>query len=116
VAESIMTTVTEAQQTEALNAHLARRQMEDEIRRHAKAAHKDFPQYRNHWDGWTLFRVLKRIKTKGGVAFEAGDVTIGTRIVDPNYPIEELRVRTVLYSTRRGNDVVLKDGIAREAR
>lgn len=35
-----------------------------------------FPQYRGHFAGWKVVRVPRTIRTKMGLAFEAGDLTI----------------------------------------
>lgn len=50
----------------------------------ANAAHRQYPQYAGHWDGpeWRVVRVTRRVETKMGVAFEAGDVTIGNPDAD----------------------------------
>ena len=44
----------------------------------ANRDHAQYPQYRGHWDGpeWILVRFKKAIKTKMGLAFERGDVTV----------------------------------------
>lgn len=44
----------------------------------ADAAHTQYPQYAGHWDGleWALARVRKPIRTKMGLSFEKGDITI----------------------------------------
>lgn len=70
------------------------------VRLLADAKHLGYPQYRGHWDGagWTLYRITRRIETKLGVAFEAGDVTIGYR-----YTTRLTTARTItLYSLRNG--------------
>lgn len=35
-----------------------------------------FPQFVGHFEGWAIVRVGRTVKTKLGVAFEAGDVTL----------------------------------------
>ncbi len=44
----------------------------------AAADHAQHPQYQGHWDGedWYMVVFTKRVTTKMGIAFEAGDVTI----------------------------------------
>lgn len=57
------------------------------LKRHAKSAHSQFPQYDGHWDGpeWVLVKVTRRVRTKLGVAFEKGDVTLAR----PNEPVTD---------------------------
>lgn len=44
----------------------------------AEEAHASLPQYEGHWSTgeWFLVRFTRRVRTKMGVAFERGDVTI----------------------------------------
>lgn len=35
-----------------------------------------FPQYRGHWDDWHVGWIMRKIKTKFGVAFEEGDIVL----------------------------------------
>lgn len=46
------------------------------LKRDAEAKVAQYPQYRGHFDNYVLVRVRKRIRTKMGVAFEAGEVSI----------------------------------------
>lgn len=39
----------------------------------ADVAHAQYPQYRNHWDDWTVVEMTKRISARGRVQFEKGD-------------------------------------------
>lgn len=54
----------------------------DMLRAHIVAVadgfHLPYPQYRNHWDGqeWELMQATRQIRTKAGIAFEAGDWTV----------------------------------------
>lgn len=50
----------------------------EEVVEAAERAHAQYPQYDVHWRDpkWRLARVTKRVRTKMGLAFEAGDVTI----------------------------------------
>ncbi len=70
------------------------------VRLLADAKHLAWPQYRGHWDGpqWRLYQVTRRIETKSGVAFEIGDITIGSR-----YTTRAWASATItLYSLRHG--------------
>lgn len=42
----------------------------------ADTAHLQHPQYREHWGGWRVAEVTRRIRTKLGVAFEPGDLVL----------------------------------------
>lgn len=68
----------------------------------AVAAHIEYPQYKDHWDGWGLCRVEVRIKTKAGVAFERGDLAL-YKVERRDTPGEPPIVVT-LYSNRNGVD------------
>lgn len=52
----------------------------ENLKKDANYAHRQFPQYAGHWDAWVLGRITKKISTKGGLAFEKGDVVL----VNPN--------------------------------
>lgn len=71
----------------------------------ADARHAAYPQYAGHYDGWGVCRVLVRVKTKAGVAFEAGDLAI--------YKVErrdiagEPPIAVTLYSNRNGVDTTI---------
>ena len=45
-------------------------------REQAETAHSAYPQYKGHWDGWRLAKVLKTVYTKAGMAFVCGCYTI----------------------------------------
>jgi len=47
------------------------------IKAKAEAAHAAYPQYKNHWNGWALVQVTKIVKTKFGVAFLKGEMSLG---------------------------------------
>jgi hypothetical protein len=51
------------------------------IRGFAYASVAEHTQYAGHWDGaeWRVVRVRRTVKTKLGVAFKVGDVTIAKR-------------------------------------
>lgn len=53
----------------------------------ADAEHRQYPQYRDHWSGpeWRVATITRDIRTKMGVAFVAGDVTIVRPDDDPHY-------------------------------
>ncbi len=75
------------------------------VRLLADAKHIGYPQYRGHWDGpaWVLYRVMRRVETKAGIAFEPGDVTLGYR-----YRTRLWSSSTVtLYSLRNGSDTLV---------
>lgn len=42
----------------------------------ARAGADRFPQYRGHYDDWEVVRITRRISTKMGEAFRAGDLTL----------------------------------------
>jgi hypothetical protein len=60
--------------------------------------HAPYPQYAGYFDDWQLIEVTKRVRTKLGVAFETGDVVLGTR---PN-PVMNLPEHYTCYSRRTG--------------
>jgi hypothetical protein len=35
-----------------------------------------YPQYRKHWNGWRVVEVTRRVPTKLGLAFEAGELVL----------------------------------------
>jgi hypothetical protein len=54
----------------------------DRIRAQAVAAHAQYPQFAGAWDGWTLMRITRPVRTKLGVAFVADELVLvspGTR-------------------------------------
>lgn len=61
----------------------------------ADAEHVQYPQYKGHWDHYRLCRITRRVKTKAGVAFEAGDLAM---------VINEADGRRLAYSNRNGID------------
>jgi hypothetical protein len=62
-----MTTTSTASTLEGLRAALVAE---------ADTAHLQYPQYREHWDGWRVAEVTRRFRTKLGVAFEPGDLVL----------------------------------------
>lgn len=44
----------------------------------ANAQNAGYPQYAGYWDGpeWFVVRITKTVKTKMGVAFDAGEITL----------------------------------------
>lgn len=46
------------------------------IREYAEQTHSEFPQYAGHWNDYVLVRITRRVETKAGEAFEAGDVAV----------------------------------------
>jgi len=55
----------------------------------AEADMAGHPQYKGRWNGWAVGTVTKRIKTKLGVAFEAGDEVL----VSPEVRMERVAPR-----------------------
>lgn len=76
---------------------------------HAAKAHEDLPQYDGAWEDWTLVEVTGTVRTKLGLAFEKGDITIGRyeQGLGMAYP-----GRWTLYSIRNGINTA--GGLARE--
>jgi hypothetical protein len=62
---------------EAVNAAAAGWQRHAVIRL-AGVTHFPYRQYAGHWDGpeWHVVRFVRQVRTKGGVAFRVGDVTL----------------------------------------
>jgi hypothetical protein len=59
----------------------------------ATEAFKRYPQYEGHWDGWRVAEITRRVRTKLGVAFEAGDLVLvapetHTERIPPRDPFE----------------------------
>lgn len=81
----------------------------DELRRsiiaEAADAHAQYPQYEGHWDGpeWRLAVFTGRVRTKGGIAFEKGDVTIAR----PPANRDEHDRHPVAYSRRNRIDTAV---------
>jgi hypothetical protein len=71
----------------------------------AIATHSKYPQYKDHWDGWGLCRVLVRVKTKAGVAFERGDLALYK--VERRDTFGEPPLVVTLYSNRNGVDTTI---------
>ncbi len=73
------------------------------LRRNAELQNARYPQYKGHWDGpeWKLFLVTQDIRTKMGLAFLAGEVTLAK--------VMFLDGRAVVsaYSTLNGVDTIL---------
>lgn len=74
-----------------------------EYRYLAEAAHAQYPQYQGHWSGpeWVLVQVVRKVRTKLGVAFEKWDLAIAKR--------DTLEGKSVwsVYSTKNRVDTVL---------
>jgi hypothetical protein len=71
----------------------------------AQERHIAYKQYRGHWSGWVLVRVKRRVVTKAGVAFEAGDFTHARK--DEHSWQLPVGGRWVVYSHRNGVDTAL---------
>ena len=65
----------------------------------ANAKHTQYPQYVGHWDDFKLVRVKKTIKTKLGLAFVAGEVSIAKQ--------EGTFKDVTVYSKRNGIDTLV---------
>jgi hypothetical protein len=63
---------------DAINAIQSGEGAREYIGRAATVAHAAFPQYESHWSGeeWQVGVIGSRVRTKGGVAFERGDVIL----------------------------------------
>src|SRR5258708_622441 len=69
-----------------------------------------YPQYRGKWNDHKLVRVKRTIKTKLGVAFVAGEVTVAqdaTLGLLPQYQ-DEVKGCVSAWSKRNGIDTLLK--------
>lgn len=78
------------------------------VRTAAYSQHAKYPQYAGHWDGpeWHLVEFVKPVKTKGGLRFDRGDVTL-LRVEEMSAIDREVSGRThshVAYSIRGGID------------
>lgn len=79
------------------------------IRRAAAVAHAAFPQYEGHWSGeaWQVGVIGSRVRTKGGVAFERGDVILWHEPTADDIRFAEedgLPPHRTAYSIRNGVD------------
>ena len=81
----------------------------------AQRAHARWPQYAGHWetDEWRVVRVTRRVRTKLGVAFEAGDLTI-LRIEPPDERFG-LPALHMAYSWRNRCDTAIRPTHYRDA-
>lgn len=59
------------------------------LRAEAAEAHAAYRQYDGYWDGWRVAEITKRVRTKLGVAFEAGDLVL----VSPDTRDEKIPTR-----------------------
>jgi hypothetical protein len=93
---------------ERINALAAKRPgsrtIATDVREVADAAHVQYPQYAGYWDTWVPVRITSRIRTKGGVRFEVGDITLATRADDG-------RFGWTAYSIRGAINVALAYGV-----
>lgn len=76
----------------------------------AAERHAPYPQYAAHWDGpeWQLVTITKRVKTKLGVAFEPGDVTLARADRGDGYPHPKGWTFLMAYSVRNGIDTSVR--------
>lgn len=94
------------------------------LRREADAAHAEWPQYVGHWDDWRVAQVTRKVSTKQGVAFEAGDLVlvapaVTTERVPPcgkgvEYSEWPERAFAKAYSHRNAIDTNVLVGLIRE--
>ncbi len=54
------------------------------LKQQAAAQNAQWPQYKGHFENYILVRVLKTIRTKMGVAFHKGEVTIAEPAFEPD--------------------------------
>lgn len=71
------------------------------IRAEAEAKHAKYPQYKNHWDGWFLVRITRKIETKAGLCFDKGEIALATHDEDGGYTVYS---RKTTYNTLVGED------------
>jgi len=88
------------------------------IRAEANARHAQYPQYAGAWDDWHLVTVTKRISSRGGVAFEKGEIAL----CKPTTRMDKIPVRgkslpydewpevefATLYSRRNGVNTAVR--------
>lgn len=48
----------------------------ESVRERARATHAHLPQYEGKWDDWVPVRITQEVRTKMGLAFKVGDITI----------------------------------------
>jgi hypothetical protein len=72
-----------------------------EVRRVAEAAHAQHPQYRGHWEGWSLGRMKRDLEMAGGVIVEGDILLVKAWPAQGDIPA---------YSVRRGHDVSIPAG------
>lgn len=76
-------------------------QVKDAIVEIATDAHAEYPQYDGYWDGpeWVLAKITRRLRTKGGVRFERGDIVlVNLTEREPQFPGDV--VNPTAYSVR----------------
>lgn len=71
----------------------------------AHERHIKYPQYKGHWSGWVLVRIKRRVVTKAGEAFAAGDYSHARK--DEHSWQLAVGSRWVVYSHRNGVDTAL---------
>lgn len=69
-----------------------------------------FPQYRTHFDGYSLVKVTRKIKTKLGTAFEAGDLAIMSN--HPYHRIDPAQVTVYSFRNRTDTSIPKLDVVA----
>jgi hypothetical protein len=71
--------------------------------------HAQYPQYKGHFDGYSLARMASQVKTKAGVAAKKGDVVIA-KLDTAIFPGES---RVVFYSENNKCDTVVHPRMVR---
>lgn len=79
------------------------------VKEGAETTHREFPQYEGHWDGWIPVRVVRTVRTKMGVAFLAGDVSL-MRPEDPKMRVIFGPRNPTVYSFRNKCDTSVPFG------
>jgi hypothetical protein len=74
-----------------------------------------YPQYAGHWDGseWYAVRIVKDVKTKLGLAFQAGEVTIARADRGDGYAHPKGWTFLTAYSVRNKIDTSIRTEYAR---
>lgn len=78
----------------------------------ANQQNAQYPQYLNHWDGpeWYLVTITHEVRTKLGLAFKAGDVTLARPAAAdlPPHPRYPERQYVTAYSARNRVDTSIR--------
>lgn len=80
-------------------------QLQQQLKLRAAEKVAQYPQYSGHWEGWRVGQVTRRVKTKMGVAFEAGDLAL----VAPERQRYQTRGYVTAYSERNQIDTSIPE-------